>query len=234
MGRHQERGSKGEFWGLRHVDFSLRAGDALGVVGSNGAGKSTLLRLLSGIGRPDEGSFTSAQRPNSLLDLDCGFHPELTGRENVYVTAVIAGVRRREVARLLDDIVSFSGLEQFIDDPLRTYSSGMKARLGFSISLAVAHTSDLMLIDEVLAVGDAEFGERCLERISVYVHNGGSLVFVSHAMSFMTRICNRALWLKGGHVEMTGSPTAVSRDYLASQGIFPAAQPLLESAAVQS
>ena len=215
IGLHQERGPGGEFWALRHVDFSLTAGSALGIVGANGAGKSTLLRLLSGIGRPDEGSFVNRLLPNALLDLDSGFNGELTGRENVFVSAMIAGLRRREVNRALEEIVSFSGLEAFIDDPLRTYSSGMKVRLGFSIALAVAPKCELLFVDEVLVVGDAEFSVRCLERVSAFRNAGGSVLLVSHSLPTIETFCDRALWLRGGHVEMIGRPDEIARSYLA-------------------
>jgi lipopolysaccharide transport system ATP-binding protein len=221
VGRHQERGPGGEFWSLRHVDFTLRAGGALAVIGANGAGKSTLLRLLCGIGRPDEGRFLTRGAPSAMLDLDSGFHGDLTGRENLYVNAMIAGMRRRDVASSLDEIVDFSGLAAFIDDPLRTYSAGMRARLGFAIALAVAPRTDLLLVDEVLTVGDAEFSARCLERIGAYRAEGGSVLLVSHALATVVEFCDRALWLRGGHVAGIGQPDEIVAAYLEAESGIP-------------
>ncbi|MCM2269691.1 MAG: ATP-binding cassette domain-containing protein [Thermoanaerobaculia bacterium] len=217
IGRHQEKGPHGEFWGLRHVSFTLAPGSATAIVGANGAGKSTLLRLLCGIGRPDEGGFRLAGKVNAMLDLDAGFHSELTGRENVFVSAMIAGLRRAQVARLMDEIVAFSGLDGFIDDPLRTYSSGMRVRLGFAVAVALIPKTDLLLVDEVLAVGDAEFSARCLERIGRFRDAGGSVLVVSHSMSLVLDFCDRALWLRGGHVARFDAAPAVVADYLAAE-----------------
>ena len=205
------------------MSFRLRAGEALGVIGANGAGKSTLLRLLCGISQPDEGYFAMRGRPNALLDLDAGFHPELTGRENIQVSAMISGLRRKQVLRVFDEIVAFAGLEQFVDDPLRSYSSGMRMRLGFSIALATAPAGDLLVVDEVLAVGDAEFSARCFERVDAYRRAGGSIVFVSHALSLVSEFCDRAIWLGDGHVIMEGAPGDVTRCYLEGEGTRPAA-----------
>lgn len=218
IGRFQEQGPSGEFWGLRHVSFELGRGKAMGVVGSNGAGKSTLLRLISGIGRPDEGSIVVSGRSNSLLDLNGGFHNDLTGRENVYVSAIISGLRRAAAARLLDEIVAFSGLENFFDDPLRTYSNGMRARLGFAVALAIMPATDLLLVDEVLTVGDAEFSERCLERIARFRTTGGSVLFVSHSLPVVSEFCDQVLWLRGGHIERIGAPNEVVAAYLETDG----------------
>jgi lipopolysaccharide transport system ATP-binding protein len=218
VGRHQERGPSGEFWSLRHVGFELRAGQMIGVVGANGAGKSTLLRLLAGIGRPDEGRFDRRGRVNALLDLDGGFHGELTGRENALVVSLIAGLRRRAALAKLAEIVEFSGLDSFIDDPLRTYSAGMKMRLGFAIALAVAEACDLHLIDEVLTVGDAEFSMRCLDRISGFRDAGGGVLVVSHDLHSIATRCDRVIWLRGGHLERIGAPDEVVRAYLESEG----------------
>jgi len=186
-------------------------------VGANGAGKSTLLRLIAGIGRPDEGSIRVAGRVNALLDLDAGFHGELTGRENVFVGAMTAGLRRAEVTRRMDEIVAFSGLANFIDDPLRSYSSGMRVRLGFAVTLAAMSRTDLLLVDEVLTVGDEEFGARCLERARRFRDDGGSVLLVSHSLPLVRDFCDRALWLRGGHLAQLGSPTEVVGAYLAAE-----------------
>lgn len=225
IGRHQEVGPRGEYWGLRHVSFSLEPGTALGVIGANGAGKSTLLRLSCGIGRPDEGAVQVTGRVNALLDLNSGFHSELTGRENVFIGAMTAGLRRAEVGRLMDEIVDFSGLEGFIDDPLRTYSIGMQARLGFAVAMAVLPNCSLLAVDEVLAVGDSEFSARCLERIRRFLDAGGAVLVASHSMGLVRAFCERALWLRGGHAVRIASSAEVTDDYLAAEGAAAAQLP---------
>jgi lipopolysaccharide transport system ATP-binding protein len=218
VGRHQESGPRGEYWSLRHVSFELAAGEALGVVGANGAGKSTLLRLVAGLGRPDEGTIRRHGEISAMLELGAGFHPDLTGRENAVLASMIAGHRRARALERLDEIVAFSGLERFVDDPLRTYSNGMQARLGFAVALAVTPACTVLVIDEVLAVGDAEFAARCLDRISAFRDRGGSLLIVSHAMPLIRQLCDRALWLRDGHVAAIGSPAPVIESYLAEEG----------------
>ena len=201
------------FWALRGVDFRLAAGRMLGVVGLNGAGKSTLLRLLGGIGRPDEGTVEVHGRIGALSDLGAGFQPDLTGRENMLISGVVNGLTRRQIHRRFDAIVAFAELEDFIDSPLRTYSSGMQMRLGFAV--AVHSDADVLLIDEVLAVGDHRFRHKCLERILMFKKRGHSVVLVSHQSDLIKELCDEALWLQSGRVVAQGDVDSVIGDYLA-------------------
>jgi lipopolysaccharide transport system ATP-binding protein len=202
------------FWALRDVSFSVGAGRTVGVVGGNGAGKSTLLRLIGGVGRPDEGTIHVNGRVGALLDLGAGSHPDLTGRENIFITGVIAGLTRREVARRFDAIVEFAELEEFVDSPLRTYSSGMQMRLGFAVA---AHTDPaVLLIDEVLAVGDIAFQQKCLQRIRQFKQDGCTIFLVSHDPSLIADLCDEALWLRAGRLEAFGDAERVVAEYVAA------------------
>lgn len=199
-----------EFWGLRNVDLSIGVGRMVGVIGHNGAGKSTLVRLIGGVGRPDEGSIATFGRIGALLDLGAGSHPDLTGRDNVVLTGVIAGLTRREVLARFDSIVAFAGLEDFIDSPLRTYSSGMQMRLAFSVAV---HTDrDILLIDEVLSVGDAAFQKKCLTAIEGYKRNGAAILLISHDLD-QIRLCDEVYWLKSGQVVARGEPDVLCAQY---------------------
>ncbi|MEP6773975.1 MAG: ABC transporter ATP-binding protein, partial [Chloroflexota bacterium] len=196
-----------KFWAVRGVSFEAHQGQMIGMIGRNGAGKSTLLRLIGGVGSPDEGSVNVTGRIGALLDLGVGFHPDLTGRENVFVGGVIAGLTRREVAQRLEAIVDFAELEEAIDSPLRTYSSGMTLRLAFSVAV---HTDpDIRLIDEVLAVGDVSFQQKCLQKIDNFKSQGGTVLLVSHDIDLVRRLCDEALWLDAGKVVAQGSPEVV-------------------------
>ncbi|HBY94677.1 MAG TPA: ABC transporter ATP-binding protein [Chloroflexi bacterium] len=202
------------FWALRDVSFRVAHGRMVGVVGFNGAGKSTLLRLIGGVGRPDEGRVEVHGRIGALLDLGAGLHPDLTGRENVFVSGVIAGLTRREVAQRFDSIVAFAELEQFIDSPLRTYSTGMQMRLAFAVA---AHIEpELLLIDEVLAVGDAAFQRKCLDRIAQFKSMGCTILLVSHDTTLIRQLCDEALWLRSGQLVASGAADGVVGQYLAS------------------
>jgi lipopolysaccharide transport system ATP-binding protein len=182
------------------------------VIGSNGSGKSTLLRLLGGVGKPDGGSIAVKGRIGALLDFGAGFNPELTGRENVIVGGVIAGLTRKEVLKRFEAIVAFAELESFIDNPLRTYSSGMQMRLGFAVAI---HTeADILLIDEVLSVGDHFFQRKCLERIARLKTNGCTIVLVTHDSKMVREFCDDALWLNRGRVMVRGQPDMVVARYL--------------------
>ncbi|MGH7230986.1 MAG: ABC transporter ATP-binding protein [Nitrospiraceae bacterium] len=186
------------FWALYNISFTVPAGRMVGIIGGNGAGKSTLLRLLGGVGRPTEGRIQVDGRIDALLDLGAGFHPDLTGRENVFISGVINGLTRREVAQQFDSIVAFSELEEFIDFPLRTYSTGMQMRLAFAVA---THTHPrVLLIDEVLAVGDLAFQRKCLDRIAEFKAEGCTIVLVSHDTGLVSQLCDEALWLHAGRL----------------------------------
>jgi lipopolysaccharide transport system ATP-binding protein len=202
-----------QFWGLREVNLQIAAGRTVGVVGRNGAGKSTLLRLIGGVGRPDEGMIDIDGRIGALLNLGAGFHPELTGRENILVNGVVGGLTRGELRERFDVIVQFSELEEFIDSPLRCYSSGMQMRLAFSV--AIHSDPDILLIDEVLAVGDFAFQQKCLERIRQVKSRGCTIILVTHDVGMVETLCEDTLWLRAGRVAAYGPTHAVIPQYLA-------------------
>src|SRR5216684_3073192 len=198
-------------WALRDVSFEVKEGEALGIVGHNGAGKTTILRILSSITSPTQGEITVRGRLAALVEVSSGFHPELTGRENVYLHGAMLGMRRAEIRRKLDSIIDFSGVGQYIDVPVKRYSSGMYVRLGFAIA---AHLDpDVLLLDEVLAVGDAAFQAKCLERIAELRKKGRTLVFISHDLAAVYRLCDRALLLNHGRVLMDGPARSVIDEY---------------------
>ena len=200
------------FWSLRGVSFDVRQGDVLGILGRNGAGKSTLLKLLSRISVPTMGTIKMRGRVSSLLEVGTGFHPELTGRENIYLNGAILGMRKAEIDRKLDEIIAFSGIEHHLDSPIKRYSSGMKVRLGFSVA---AHLEpEILIVDEVLAVGDAEFQKKCLGSMRQVADGGRTILFVSHNMVSVQSLCTRALWLEHGLVRREGETDDLVRDYL--------------------
>ena len=206
------KASASTLWALRDVSFGAAPGEALGIIGPNGAGKSTALRLLAGILRPDEGEVRVRGRVSALIEVGAGFHGDLTGRENIFLNGTILGMSRREVRSKLDDIVGFAGLERFLDTPVKRYSSGMYARLGFSIA---AHVDpDVLLVDEVLSVGDAVFRLRCFERMQALVQGGTALVFVTHNLEQMQAICPQAVVLNSGQVAFAGEARAAVGHYL--------------------
>jgi lipopolysaccharide transport system ATP-binding protein len=199
------------FWALRDVSLQVPRGASLGVIGRNGAGKSTLLKLLAGITAPSRGRIVIEGRTAVLIEVGSGFHPELTGRENVFLSGAILGMRRREIAAKLDRIVAFAGVERFIDTPVKWYSSGMYVRLGFAIA---AHLEpEVLLVDEVLAVGDAEFQVKCLERIQELKRQGTTSLLISHDLSAVERLCDRAILLESGAIAESGSPGDVVAGY---------------------
>jgi len=200
-----------EFWALRDVSFSVATGSTLGVIGSNGSGKSTLLKCLTGILTPDRGSVSVKGRISALLELGAGFHPELSGRENVFLNGAILGLTKKEILGCFDEIVDFAGLSQFIDTPVKNYSSGMYVRLGFAVA---AHVDpEVLLIDEVLAVGDEVFQRKCAERIEQFRREGRTIVLVSHGLSQVEQLCEEVLWIDKGELKMIGAAGEVISTY---------------------
>src|SRR5688500_582780 len=207
-GRHRK---VEDFWAVRDVSFEVTRGEVLGIIGHNGAGKSTILKLLSNITTPTAGEITIHGHLSALIEVGSGFHPELSGRENVFLSGSILGMRRREIAEKLDSIVEFAELAEFIDTPVKRYSSGMYVRLGFAIA---AHLDpDILLLDEVLAVGDARFQAKCLDRIDDLRRSGKTIVFISHDLSAVSRLCNRVLLMSHGQLIASGAPADVIAEY---------------------
>jgi ABC-type polysaccharide/polyol phosphate transport system ATPase subunit len=209
------------FYALRNVSFAVEHGQSLGIIGRNGAGKSTLLNIATGLCPPDEGEVQVSGRVAALLELGSGFHPDLTGAENVRINAAMLGLTRRQVRARFDAIVEFSGVSAFINEPLRTYSSGMMMRLAFSVAVNV--DPDILIVDEVLAVGDQDFAAKCLERILKLRHAGKTLICVSHSLQTLTGLCDRGLWLDRGSVMTTGPMRQVIDAYASSTIHQPAA-----------
>lgn len=201
---HAGAGPAEEFWALKDVNFEINKGEAVGIIGRNGAGKSTLLKILSRITEPSKGRFEINGRVSSLLEVGTGFHPELSGRENIYLNGTILGMKRSEIRAKFDEIVAFSGVEKFIDTPVKHYSSGMKVRLAFSVA---AHLEpEILIIDEVLAVGDAEFQKKCLGKMDeVSKSEGKTILFVSHHMGSIQKLCHKALWINEGSIVFSGT-----------------------------
>jgi ABC-type polysaccharide/polyol phosphate transport system ATPase subunit len=199
------------FFALKNVSFQVESGAGLAVVGANGAGKSTLLSLAAGLARPDQGRVNVAGRIAPLLELGSGFHPDLTGLENITVNASLIGLTRKRTREVFDQVVEFAGISDFLGEPLRTYSTGMVMRLAFSV--AIHMDPDLLLIDEVLAVGDAAFQQKCLDRIHEFRANGGTLVCVSHASGMVQRFCDQAIWLDHGELMLHGPLAEVVSAY---------------------
>jgi ABC-type polysaccharide/polyol phosphate transport system ATPase subunit len=202
-----------EFWAVRDVSFEVKPGEALGIIGPNGAGKSTSLKLLTKIMRPTKGRCSIKGRVGALIEVAAGFHPDLTGRENVFLQGAIMGMKRADISRKLDAIVEFSGLNDFIDTQVKRYSSGMNARLGFSIAANLE--PDALVIDEVLAVGDMAFQQRCIERMEEFKRRGVAIAFVSHNLQAVSTLCTHAIFL-GGTVKAAGAPDAVIQAYVES------------------
>lgn len=201
-----------EFWALDDVSFEVRRGEAFGVVGSNGAGKSTILKLLSGIMKPTRGTISVRGRLSALIEVGAGFHPDLTGRENIYLNGSILGMRRKEIDRKFDDIVEFGELRDFIDTPVKRYSSGMYARLGFSVA---AHVEpDLLIVDEVLSVGDFMFQQKCIDRMTSILKGGTTVLFVSHNLHAVSELCQRSMLLEKGRLLAIGPTDEVIRQYV--------------------
>lgn len=196
---------------LRNVSLSVARGETLGIIGRNGSGKSTLVRTIAGIYPPTSGDVRTEGRVSALIDLGAGFHPEFTGRENVYISGIVLGLPRRDITRRFDDIVRFAGLEEFIDSPVRTYSTGMYLRLGFSVAVHV--DPDILLVDEVLTVGDETFVRKCLGKMDEFRRRGKTLVVASHDLSLVERWCDAAVLLEEGRVAARGCPASVVEAY---------------------
>jgi ABC-type polysaccharide/polyol phosphate transport system ATPase subunit len=203
-----------DFWALEEIDLAVERGEIFGVVGPNGAGKSTLLKTVAGVLHPTAGRVVVRGRVAPLLELGAGFHPELTGRENVYLYGTLLGSTRRELDGLFESIVDFAELRDFIDAPLRTYSTGMTARLGFAV--ATSRFAEVLLVDEVLAVGDTRFQEKCRRRMESFRRLGATILFVSHDLATIATLCERALWLSGGRVQAAGNARDVVGRYAAA------------------
>jgi ABC-type polysaccharide/polyol phosphate transport system ATPase subunit len=199
------------FTALSDVDFDVPEGEVFGVIGQNGSGKSTLLKCMAGILQPNEGAVRVHRRMSALLELGAGFHPELTGRENVFLNAAILGMPRKSIAGRFDEIVEFSGLEDFIDSPVKTYSSGMYVRLAFAVAINV--DPRLLIVDEILAVGDVTFQQRCLEKFVEFRNEGRTIILVTHDMGAVRNMCDRAIWLKHGVVTAEGDPAELVESY---------------------
>ena len=208
----RRRVSYEEFWALSDVSFEVQPGDMFGIIGENGSGKSTLLKCMARILRPDKGRIAVQGKISALLELGAGFHPELSGRENVHLNGSILGLKRRELDRKFDEIVAFAGLERFIDTPVKSYSSGMYVRLGFSVAINV--DPDVLLIDEVLAVGDEQFQRRCSEKFAELKDQGKTVVIVSHSLGSVRSLCDRAAWLEHGVLREVGPAGAVIDGYI--------------------
>lgn len=199
---------------FHNLSFEVYRGETFGIIGRNGVGKSTLLGLMAGVLRPSAGKVVVKGRISPFLELGAGFHPELTGRENVILNGILMGLTRRGVLKKMDEIVEFSGIREFIDQPIRVYSSGMLARLGFSV---VAHLDpEILLIDEVLAVGDMEFQKKCIAKMMKFKEEGVTIVFVSHSMPDIKRMCNRAMWIDNHTIRMIDTPDKIAKAYIGS------------------
>ena len=200
------------FWALQDISFEVRLGEIIGIIGQNGAGKSTLLKIISQVTVPTKGRAEIYGRVGSLLEVGTGFHPELTGRENIYLNGAIIGMRKEEIRRRFDAIVEFAGIGKFLDTPVKRYSSGMYVRLGFAVA---AHLEpEILLVDEVLSVGDAAFQKKCLDKIRETAGAGGTVLFISHNMTAVNSLCNRVIWMKGGRIVEDGRPAELVTRYL--------------------
>jgi ABC-type polysaccharide/polyol phosphate transport system ATPase subunit len=202
------------FWAIDDISFEVQQGSTAALIGENGSGKSTMLKCLAKILRPDKGSVTSTGKMSALLELGAGFHPELTGRENVFLNGAILGLKQKELQARFDDIVEFAGIGQFIDEPVKNYSSGMYVRLGFSVAINV--DPDILLVDEVLAVGDEAFQRKCMERFTDLKNDGKTVIIVSHSMGSVVTLCDHAIWFKKGHKMADGDPREVIEAYTGS------------------
>ena len=197
---------------LDDISFDIHKGETVGLIGKNGCGKSTTLKMLTGIYYPNKGNIDTVGRISSLIELGAGFHPDLSGRDNIYINASIFGLTKKEIDERLNDIISFSELEKFIDNPVRTYSSGMYMRLAFSVAINV--DADILLIDEILAVGDQHFQDKCFKKLESLRDSNKTIVIVTHSLESVKKLCNRAIWIKDGIVKEDGNTKDVIEKYL--------------------
>ena len=197
---------------LENINIEIKKGETVALIGTNGSGKSTLLKLMTKIIYPTKGKIVTVGKLTSLLELGAGFHDDFTGRENIYFNASIFGLTRSEIDKKVDDIIAFSELEEFIDNPVRTYSSGMYMRLAFSVAINV--NAEILLIDEILAVGDQHFQDKCFDKLKELKESDKTIVIVSHSLDSIRKLCTRAIWIKDGHVEMDGETNKVIDKYL--------------------
>jgi lipopolysaccharide transport system ATP-binding protein len=215
-GNHRDELKAREFWALKDVSFQIKRGEAVGVIGFNGSGKSTTLKLLSGILKATRGKVNVNGKLSALIEVAAGFHPDLTGRENIYLNGTILGMRRPEIDRKLEEIVDFSGLEEFIDTPVKRYSSGMYARLGFSVA---AHVDpDILLVDEVLSVGDMSFQQRCIDKMKEKIRSDVAVIFISHNLPAVANLCHRAIFLNRGNLILDGPCERAIQAYVEAMG----------------
>jgi lipopolysaccharide transport system ATP-binding protein len=203
-----------DFWALKDVSFEVPTGSTFGLIGSNGSGKSTLLKCLAKIYYPEAGTISAQGRIAALLEVGSGFHPELSGRENVFLNGSILGMSKKEITRKFDEIVDFSGVEQFIDQPVKNYSSGMYVRLGFAVAINV--DPDVLIVDEVLSVGDADFQEKCSQKFADFKRDGKTVILVSHSMGSVQEMCDHAAWLSHGELVQMGEAEPTIKAYLDS------------------
>jgi lipopolysaccharide transport system ATP-binding protein len=203
--------SKKRFVALRNISFQVYRGECFGIIGKNGAGKSTLLGLVAGVLKPDSGKILVKGRISPLLELGAGFHPELTGKENIILNAVLLGMGKKEILKEIDKIIDFSELREFIDQPIRTYSSGMIARLGFSIAIHLNH--EILLIDEILSVGDISFQKKCIDKILNFKKNGVTILLVTHSPKDLVELCDRAMLINNHEIKIIGKPEEVIKVY---------------------
>lgn len=197
---------------LKGISFDIEKGDILGIIGKNGSGKSTLLKLITKIIYPDSGSIKINGKVSSLIELGAGFHPDMSGRENIYINASIYGLTKKEIDSKLDTIIKFSELEEFIDSPIRTYSSGMYMRLAFSVAINVE--AEILLIDEILSVGDANFQSKCFRKMQELRDKGITIVIVSHDLHIMEKLCNKVIWIESGKIKRSGTPNEILKEYI--------------------
>jgi homopolymeric O-antigen transport system ATP-binding protein len=210
------KNSNSDFWALKGISFKIEQGESIGIIGKNGAGKSTLLSLILGTIYPTKGEIKIAQKITPLLDIGAGFHPDLTGRENILINGVLLGLTKDEVMEMMKDIVAFSEIKEFIDMPVRTYSTGMYLRLAFSVAI---HTDPkLLLIDEILSVGDEAFQKKSKDALLQLIKGGVTTIFVSHNLAAVKEICHGAIWLDGGEIRGEGDPESVVKEYLRHSG----------------